>query len=170
MQKFGGAATDSVHNGTNYSYWTRGVFSTPSIVEVWACLDGGHLGAALETWRVALWKVLGDARDGYLAYMGGGIGKEIAIRRYTGGSFTDIAQVGADYPERLGLRIDGANVECWSSLGGVWALRCSAVDNTHRGGFYLSIGIEDPTAGGLSMPCFGGGVRNRSQIFRLLRN
>ena len=48
----GGSAVHSVENPVNYSYYTAAAFRTPAIVEVWACTEGGQLGAALETWRV----------------------------------------------------------------------------------------------------------------------
>ena len=65
--------------------------------------------------------------------------------------------------------VDGDNIEGWARYAGVWALQCSVVDTTYRGNFYLGIGIEDPTAGGLSLPCFGGGRKNRTQIYRILQ-
>jgi hypothetical protein len=170
MAKAGGSAGDSIHNGPNYSYWTRSVYYTPSIVEVWACTSGGQLGAALETWRVALFTTLGDERNGYLVYFGGAITKAFVIRRYDNGAFTELIGVGNAYPQKLGMRINGDNIEAWGEYGGVWSLQCSIVDTTYRGAFFLTIGIEDPTAGGLGMPCFGGGLKNRSQIIRYLHN
>jgi len=166
-----GAATDSEHGNPNYSYWAQETFSTDSgPVEVWACTAGGQLGAALETWRVFLAITLGDRWSGYLAYYGGGIGKGFAIRRYDDGNagFFGIAGSGGGYPDKLGLRINGGEVECWAEFGGVWAMQCSASDGAYRGNFYLGIGIEDPTAGGLSFPCFGGGKPHRTQIYRIL--
>jgi hypothetical protein len=168
-----GAATDSVHGDPNFSHWARDVFRTEDgIVEVWGCIAGGQLGAALETWRVALWHVLGDRIRGYLFYIGGALSKDYVIRRYDGGitNFTSIAGVGGGYPQKMGLRIDGDQVEAWiedSVLG--WVLATSATDTTYRGTFWAGIGVEDPTGGGLSFPCFGAGVPNRPQFFRWTR-
>jgi hypothetical protein len=167
LKKNVGSADDSVHNGPNYSYWTA-PFPSANIVEVWGCTGGGQLGAALETWRVALW--LEAQFTGYLAYYGGAIGKSFVIRRYTDGSWVDLVVGGGGYPQRLGLRIDGNNVECWGYNAGAWSLKCSIADTTHRGSFYPSLGIEDPTGGGLAFSCFGGGRKNFSQIIRWITN
>ncbi len=172
MRKAGGEATDSAHGNPNYSVWVRDVFTSANGVEVWACLSGGQLGSALETWRVALWRAPYEALEGYLIYYGGGIGKGFTIRRHDGPTIddrVDIVASGGGYPERLGLRIDGDNIEGWARYAGVWSLQCTVVDTTYRGNFYLGIGIEDPTGGGLSMPCFGGGRKNRTQIYRILQ-
>lgn len=167
-----GAATDSSHGDPNYSHWTRETFSSESgHVEAWACTEGGQLGAALETWRVALWTELGANLTGYLVYYGGGIGKGYAIRNYDGGvaSFTGIAGGGGGFPQRLGIAINGDQIEAWGMYGGVWTLTATGTDTAHRGRFYAGIAIEDPTGGGLSMPCFGAGVPNRTQFFRWTR-
>lgn len=167
-------ATDSAHGAPNYSYWTRNAFRTSdrSAVEVWGCTVGGQLGAALETWRVALWLDDPALAIGYLGYMGGGIGKEFAIRRYDGGltNFTDLASSFGVYMEKLGLAINGDAVELWWYGSGTWNLALSVDDPNHRGQFYLSLGIEDPTGGGLGFVCMGGGTVRRSRIIRYVSN
>ena len=161
-------AGQTVVGPVNYSFWTPQMFTGDA--EVWACISGGQLGAALESWRVALWTTAG-VKQGYLALYGGAIGKFFELRRYTDDlNFTSLAVSGGGYPDRLGLRINGTAVEVWAAYGGVWALQLSFTDTTYRGGFYLSIGTEDPTGGGLSISCFGGGRKNRTQIFRWLSN
>ena len=162
----------TVQGPPNYSYWTRDAFSG-DIVEAWMCTSGGQLGAAVETWRIAL--LLDDPAQfqGYLGYFGGGITKEIVIRQYDDvGTQNVIAQgalPGGAYPEMIGLRINGDAVEFWAMITGTWALYLTVNDTTYRGAFYLVIGTEDPTGGGLSISCFGGGVKNRTQIYRVIR-
>jgi hypothetical protein len=179
LQLASNSATQTVAGDPNYSHWTRQTFdSSTGEAQIWACTDGGQLGAALETWRVALWLVVGGSVSGYLAYYGGGIGKGFALRRYDGGiaSFTGIGGSGGGYPTGLGIGINGGNVECWASYGDpfnptTWALQCSATDGAYRGKFYGGIAIEDPTSGApgsLSFGCFGGGVPTRTQFFRWL--
>lgn len=170
-----GSATDSVHGSPNYSYWTPATYyasATSGIVEVWGCPVGGGLGAALETWRLALWRDNPDNVQGYLLYNGGGIGKAFTLRRYNGGSlsnFVDIASVGATSTAQMMLRINGPYVEGWRTDDGVnWYKALSVLDTTYRGSFYLVLGIEDPTAGGLGWNCFGGGIKLRTQIYRVL--
>jgi hypothetical protein len=131
------------------------------------------LGAALETWRVALWSQVGSSFSGYLLYYGGGIGKGYGLRRYDNGGFTGIGGAGGGYPERLGLRwYTGGLIEAWGMYGGVWGLQATTSDPTYAPPFYMGIGIEDPTSGtfapSLAITCFGGGAKNRTQIYRWL--
>lgn len=167
-------ATDSIHGDPNYSHWTTPVRIEPGQRgEVWGCIEGGQLGAALETWRVALWRHVGSHLDGYLVYNGGGIGKDIAIRRYNGGGISDFTLLGSvttGYPEALALVIDDTHVQAWQFTGGAWVLSVDVVSTTFRGIFYGGIAIEDPTGGGLDFTCFGVGVPNRQQFFRWLYN
>lgn len=168
-------ATDSENNpAPNYSHWAQETFdSEKGVVEVWGCTTGGQLGVALETWRVALWSSVGSV-TGYLLFYGGAISKGFKIRQYDGNlaSFTEIASSAAvGYPERIGLKINGADIEGWGMYAGVWTLMCSAPGNTaYRGKFYLGLGIEDPTGGDLGFACLGGGVPRRTQFFRWLYN
>lgn len=174
LRRLSNSATDSSHGDANYSNWVTPYSTDPSgILDAFGCTTGGQLGTALETWRVALWSVLGASLTGYLAYFGGGISKGYVLRNYSGGlaSFTDIAASGAtlSYPEQIGIRINGTEVECWGMDAGVWSLKCSATDTDYRGQFYSGLGIEDPTGGGLAFTCFGAGTRQRTQIYRILR-
>lgn len=164
------SVTNSVFGDPNYSTWVREVFYGNA--EVWACISGGQLGAALETWRVALFTQIGINVQGYLLYYGGGLSKDLVLRKYTGGfaSFTAIGSVSPPYPSSIGIRINGGNVEAWWEGGGGWTLGFTVADNAYRGGFYATLGIEDPTGGGLNFSCFGGGAANRSQFFRWLYN
>jgi hypothetical protein len=170
-----GEATDSVHGNPNYSHWSQETFTGD--VEVWGCSGGGQLGAALESWRVTMW-LDPEATVGYVTLYGGALGKGFFTRRYGGPSidnFLGIGSSGGGYPTGLGMRINGDEVECWSSYGDpfdptTWNLQHTATDTTHRGNFYLGLSIEDPTGGGLGFGCFGGGVRHRSEFFRWLYN
>jgi hypothetical protein len=164
-----GYLTDSEHGETNYSYWTRRQFSSSGLLELWACITGGQLGAAVESWRVVLATSVGDSWNGYLVLFGGGIFSGYTIRRYSGGDFTNIGGASAGFPDKLGIRIDGNDIQAWGEYGGVWSLEASVSDTTHRGMFYLALGIEDPTGGGLSISCVGGGIPNRTQIYRLVQ-
>lgn len=177
-----GFATDGPHGTTlsgpiARSYYTRRRFYGD--VEVWARCRGGQLGAALETWRLFLWgpnPAVGA--QGYLVYVGGGLGKDTVIRRYDStADYTVIASSGASYANGLMLRINGSAVEAWGCDFGDnelvpsnWYLRCSVNDTTYRGPYYLGIGIEDPTNGGLSFVGVGGGIPLRKQIFRHVSN
>lgn len=182
MQKIGippnCAATDSEHGNPNYSSWGRATYLADldeNIVEVWGCIEGGQLGAALETWRVFAF-LEGVEPTGYLLYEGGGIGKALVLRRYTGGitSFIDIGGSSIVYPPGIGLRINGTQIEAWYSTGDPldpndWALSHSVTDPTHRGNFRIGIAVEDPTAGGLGFSCFGGGKPPSAEFIRWLR-
>jgi hypothetical protein len=164
-----GTVTDSIHGETNYSYYTRQMFSSNSVVEVWMCTDGGQLGAAVESWRIGLALNTGDGWNGYLVLFGGGIGSDYFIRRYDGGGFTNLITQNDGFPQRIGIRIDGSSIQAWGMYGGVWSMRTSIADTTYRGFFHAFIGIEDPTGGGLSSSCFGAGYINRTQIYRIIR-
>ena len=178
---FGGdaVATDSAHGAVNYSHWTQDQFRRGDVpIEAFACTEGGQLGAALETWRVALWNTVTQETPeghvgsvtGYLVYFGGAIGKGFAIRRYDTTGFTQIGASGAvGFPEMIGIRIIGAVIEAWGMYGGVWSLMATATDSNHQGWFYPGIGIEDPTGGGLSIPCFGAGIESDPEFIRWLR-
>lgn len=164
-------ASDSVHDGPNYSHWAPERFTSDNgYVEAWICASGGQLGASLETWRVALWSQVGANFSGYLVYFGGGLSKGTVTRRYTNGSFIDIAGGGGGYPSVLGIAIRGTPpnqyIEAWND--GV--LESSVLDNNYSGFFWAGISVEDPTGGGLSIPCFGAGVPSRTQFFRWLYN
>jgi len=139
-------------------------------VEVWACTDGGQLGAALESWRVTAYP---DPANlvGYELIFGGGIGKGYFLRRYDGGgSFTGLAEVGDGYPQMIGMRITPVGVEAWGYDGATWTQKLTSGDTGHRGAFYLGLALEEQ--GGineLSISCFGGGVPRRTQFFRWTR-
>jgi hypothetical protein len=154
-----------------FAYWTPETFSEDKI-EVWGIPTGGGLGAALEDWRLALWTNTASV-VGYMGAYGGGLDKVYFLWRYNGGRPTFIAigsgPGGPDYPSAMLLRIDGNQVELWASgdFGANWVLALSATDTTYRGDFYLSLGIEDPTAGGLGWAAFGGGIEDEiQQIYR----
>ena len=172
MKKEVGTVTDSSHGDPNYSHWTPQRFNDQDgIVDVFACTNGGQLGAAVETWRVALWSEVGVNVSGYLLYYGGGISKGFVLRRYAGGilNFTEIVGNVADYPEAIGIRRYGDTLEGWGMFGGVWLLQVSTTDSNYHGNFWAGISIEDPTGGGLGMPCFSFGRKNRTQIYRIIR-
>lgn len=159
----------------SYSYWTQETFdSAKGDVQAWACIEGGQLGAALETWRVALFQNVGSPQygSGYLVYIGGAIAKNFSIRRYTSGTFDAEVTTPSFYPERLGIRITDTDVEAWAYSAGTWQLVLTMADQTYRGKFYAVLGIEHPTGPGsdLTMSCFGGGVPRRTQFFRWLYN
>lgn len=162
-----GDATDSSHGDPNYSHWVRekfyaGIDGPPT--DAWGCLSGGQLGAALETWRVALWSRIAPSVQGYLVFFGGGLSKDLILRRYDGGfaSFTAIGGVnlGGAYPSMMGVRINGPDVEAWYRTTGDWTFGFAVADSTYRGWFNAGIGVEDPTGGGLAFPCFGAGTEN----------
>jgi hypothetical protein len=167
-----------VHGFPNFSHWTPETFNSGAgRAEVWACVSGGQLGAAVETWRVALWLTVGVNVTGYSCFYGGGITKFYALRKYTGGitTFSNLCVGAGGYPNGLGLRINGSEVEVWGAYGDPldptsWTLICSSTDTTYRGRFYAGRGIEDPTAGGLGIGCFGAGIPRRTQFFRWLHN
>lgn len=172
----GGCVTDEAHvtviaGPIYYSFLTTQQWSDD--VEVWACTSGGQLGAAVESWRVGLAQgapVNSGRKVGYLALFGGGIGKAYQLRRYDGDPvWATLAEVGDGYPDKILLRTNGPDVEVWGEDAGVWSLKISEPDNTYRGPFNLFLGIEDPTSGGLCISCMGGGVKNRTQIYRVLR-
>jgi len=169
-RKEGNNAFPSVEFVVNGSYWTPDIFIGNA--EAWICLGGGGLGAANESWRIALWKDDPDAMIGYSSGWGGGIGEFYFFRRYDGGgSFTEIGgmQADNDFPNRLGIRITDTGVEQWRQRLGVWTLVQTANDTTYRGAFYAAIEVEEQ--GGineLSIGCFGAGVKNRQHIYRVL--
>lgn len=164
-----GDLTDSIHGDTNYSYWARDQFDSSGLVEVWACIDGGQLGAAIDSWRVLLAHSVGGDWDGYLVLLGGGILDDIVIRRYDNGVPTGLISVSGGSPRKIGMRINGPVIEAWSApLVGAWSLITSVTDTTYRGQFYAGFGIEDPTGGGVTISCVGGGVPNRTQIYRVV--
>lgn len=172
LQKGSNYVTDSLHGDPNYSFWTPQAF--PDNVEVWGCTDGGQLGAAVETWRLNLWQ--GDPRRGvgYTLMYGGAIAKYFALRRYDSTAALDFTEVdfAGGYPTTMLLRINGDNVEALASYdsGATWSLMGYITDTNHRGGdWHIGLGIEDPTGGGLSFSCFGGGVPRRTQFFRWTR-
>jgi len=164
-------ARNTTFGNPDYSAWVREVY--PGDAEVWACLAGGQLGIALETWRIGLFTSIGDTLEGYLLLSGGSISKDLALRRYDGNitNFTGIGGLGnVGYPLMMGLKINGTHVEAWTWDGISWSLRIDVVDNTYRGSFFLALGLEDPTGGGLGFECFGGGIPRRTQFFRWLYN
>lgn len=174
LKKDVGSVSDSIHGDPNYSVYIAQAFCTNNgAVEAWACSGGGQLGAALETWRIALWKNLFSV-SGYQVYYGGGIGKGTAIWRYDNDDFFAIGGAGdTGYPSGIGIRITGSQVQAWMAYGDpydplAWIMTAEATDNAHRGCFYASIGIEDPTGGGLGFGCFGGGPLHRTQFYRWL--
>lgn len=180
MRKEGGTATDKHHDAQldgflAYSYWTQQQFEGDN-VEVWGMPVGGQLGAALETWRLFMWQQL-DPPVGYLVYIGGALSKETRIRKYNGGafSFEGLGGSGESYCDGLMLRINGQRIEVWAYNGAGdifddanWHLRCFSIDTSYRGPFYIGMGVEDPTTGGLGWTAFGGGIPNRTQIYRIL--
>jgi hypothetical protein len=171
MQKLGPHNITNTTATINYSTYVAQAFyaSGTNIIEIWACTVGGQLGAALETWRVYLFQNIQGAYYGYMFRYGGAIGKSFELRVYTGGgtSGTNIAQVGGGYPDRLGLRINGAVIEGWAMYGGVWQLMCSATNTAYRGYFYGGCGTEEEfVIGSLGINCFGGGVVHFTQFYR----
>lgn len=168
----GGVAKPTEEFNVNGMYYAPRAFQSPC--EIFGCLSGGGLGAALEGWRVAFWLGSPQSATGYLAGFGGGIGKDFFLRRYDGGfsSFTGIGGLsGQAYPDLLGMRITDTEVEIWrgDDPGPVWTLVDSAADTTYRGLFYAAIELEEQ--GGideLGFGCFGVGVKNRQHIYRWL--
>lgn len=177
MRKEGGQATDLPHgavlnNHIAYSYYTLQQFEGDA--EVWGFPVGGQLGAALETWRLFMFETL-DPPTGYLVYIGGGIGKDTTLRIYDGNSFTGLGSEAHVYTNALMLRTNGPYVEVWANDTdqtfddpSKWYLRIQATDGTYRGPFYIGMGIEDPTGGGLGWDAIGGGIPHRTQIYRIL--
>ena len=163
-----GIVSDSLHGPVSYSYWAQQAFHGD--VEVYACMSGGQLGAAVETWRVFMWHDDPFVGNGYQVYIGGGIGNEINLRRYDDRVPTQLAQGSMGFPMRLGLRISGSRIETWVDHGAGWVADIFAVDTTYRGTFYIGCGIEDPSGGGVTFNCFGGGRPSVSQFFRWLYN
>ena len=167
MRVVGTDATDTTHDGANYSYYGETPLGTsPNPVEVWCCTTGGQLGAALETWRVFL--MFGPASpggllpgNGYLMWFGGGLAKSLVLNRYDAWNFGPNVEgglPGSAYPEKIGMRITNGTVEGWVQITGVWSQILTLTDSTYRGTFYGGIGVEDPTGGGLAIPCFGGAL------------
>lgn len=156
----------------NGMYWTRNTFISPC--EAFGCISGGGLGAALEGWRIAFWYLSPTSTAGYLAGVGGGIGKDFFLRRYNGGGFNDFDSLGGiagvSIPDDLGIRITASAVELWARYSGTWSLQVTSGDTTYRGVFYAAIELEEQ--GGineLGWGCFGVGVKNRQHIYRWLR-
>jgi len=169
LQRFNNGAIVTEEFAVNGMYWTRDTYI--GLAEVWACTSGGGLGAALETWRVALWQDDPDSKIGYLTYYGGGIGEEYVIRRYDGGgSFTGIASLDTAGPSKIGMRLTPTHVECWAYFSGQWNFIVSAADATYRGTFFAAVEMEEQGGiGNLGMGCFGAGVINRQHIYRVIR-
>lgn len=171
LQKMGpGSVTPTMEFFVNGMYWTVSAFRSPC--EVFACVGGGGLGAANESWRVCLWKDDPTAGVGYMAAFGGGIGEDYFMRRYDGGfnNFVGIAGVDTTNPEKIGLRITNTDVEEWAYFSGDWHLLLTVPDTTYRGTFFAAIEMEEQgSVGNVSMGCFGGGVINRQHIYRILR-
>lgn len=171
-----GAASVTGEFVVNYSHWTRNLAFGDA--EVWACTSGGQLGAALETWRVALWTQTGGNLTGYLLYYGGGIGKGFGLRKYGNNSFLGIGGANGGYPQRIGLKIvqETQDIQMWAMYSDVWTLMGTqdhAIEPTISlpGPYYMGIGMEEQ--GGtleLGIDCFGGGTPHRSQFFRWLYN
>ena len=174
LRKSTTSALPTFEFNVNGMYWTRAVFQSPC--EVWGCISGGGLGAALEGWRLAFWHNSPYSAAGYLAGFGGGIGKDFFLRRYDGGSYGNFSGIGGlggqPYPDYLGLRIGASEVEIWrgDNPGPVWTMVDSAADTTYRGVFYAAIELEEQ--GGideLGWGCFGVGIKNRQHIYRWVR-
>jgi len=159
-------------DGQRWSIWVKEAFFGNA--EVWACAGGGQLGAALEDWRVGLFTEIGtNEYDGYEVIVGGSLSKDLIVRRYTNGGFTQIGGLGSvGYPPLIGMSLTPSNVNVWIDTGAGWppTPTLSIADNTYRGAMYAGIGLEDPTSGGLYFSCFGGGQPNRPQFFRWLYN
>lgn len=158
--------TEGVLNGM---VWVANIF--PSPCEVWACTNGGQLGAALETWRVGMFLSTPYDQIGYQSYYGGALNKAFVIRRYDGvGSWTELISFQTlAYPERIGMRITTTHIEQWARYSGVWTFIHQAADTNHRGPFLASIAME--IQGGVDqlwMGCFGAGMKNRQHIYRWL--
>jgi hypothetical protein len=155
----------------NGSYWTPQSFSG-DYVEIWACTPNSGLGAALETYRLLLLLDDPDQMVGYFSSYGGGIGESFVMRKYTGGGqFTQLGEVGGDWPVKLGLRITPTDVEQWTYDGFTWSLVQSFPDTSYRGNFYAALETEEQGGlGAVAFICFGGGAPIRSQFFRWLYN
>jgi hypothetical protein len=166
-----GSVTPTTEFFVNGMYYTRQTF-LPTC-EVFACVEGGGLGAANESWRVVFWLGHPDSATGYLSGFGGGIGEEYFVRKYNGGSFdnwTTLGTLDTTNPVKLGLRITASAVEQWAEFGGTWSLIQSFGDTTYRGAFYAAIEMEEQgSVGNVGMGCFGAGVKNRQHIYRVLR-
>ena len=145
------------------------------VIEAFGCTPGTGLGAALESQRVALWLGNPDNLVGYLSGHGGGISEFYFFRKYTGGGafenpdgmtgpITDV------HPDKIGIRITPTGVEQWGEIAGVWTLIQSSTDTDYRGTFYAALETEEQ--GGtdeVGFSCFGAGVPNRTQIYRVVR-
>lgn len=163
--------TNTTFGLPDYSVWLHQALTGDA--EVWGCLGGGGLGAALETWRIGLFQDIGFNFVGYQLYYGGALSKDLVLRRYDGGitDFTGIGGAGGvGSPGIMGMRINGDFVEAWTHNSGEWELAFAVFDPTYRGTFYATFGLEDPTAGGLSFDCVGGGTPHFAQFFRWLWN
>lgn len=177
LQRFNNTATSQPHPTVIDGYiaasrWTPETFT--GNVEVWACTDGGQLGAALESWRIDLWNAPLNLQ-GYSFLYGGGISKGYFLRYYSGGgvsNFTNLASSAGGFPDIMMMRLTPTNVEGWASFdnGANWSLMVSVADANFRTNLHMSLQVEDPTNGGLYFSCFGGGVPHRTQFFRWLHN
>ena len=173
LRRFGNKATTSSTSNPNYSHWTT-TFNFDDGGDVFACTQGGQLGAALETWRVTMWQTVGGTNvNGYELYMGGGLSKPFVLSKYVAGVQTVLCTTAFHgYPQMIGINLTATDVEAWSMFGGTWGMECSGPDVAFRGDLYIGAALEDPSNGGLYMSCFGGGppveVR-RQQIYRVLR-
>lgn len=171
LKRLGNQARNSTTTNPNYSYWTS-PFDADAIdpLEIFACSGGGQLGAALETWRIDLWQTVGGTSvNGYELFFGGGLSKGWELDKWVSSSGTNLDTAPYNgYPNKIGLRLNGDDVEGWANYAGTWVMEVSATDTTFRGSLYASLAIEDPTSGGLYFDCFGGGavVRRVPQFIR----
>jgi hypothetical protein len=163
----------------NGSYYTEQVF-TGSMIEGYGCAPGAGLGAALESQRI--FAIIGSPTSftGYSSGWGGGIGENYFFRRYDGGAGTFTAlpglvnPSGAPGPDKLGIRITPTAVEQWMQKstynGGNWFMVRTVADTTYRGATWFALETEEQ--GGVNevgWRCFGAGVPNRTQIYRIIR-
>lgn len=175
LQRKSNTAQPSTGSNPNYSHWTT-PFDASLIdpLEVFACSEGGQLGAALETWRINLWTTVGGTSvNGYELYFGGGLSKNWVLNKWVSSSGTNLDTAPyTGYPERIGLRLNGSEVEGWGMFASTWTLMVSATDTEFRNDLlYASLALEDPTSAPnftLFFTCFGGGAprRKRTQIYR----
>jgi len=171
--------TGSIHGTVEFAvngmyYVVSPLTFTGDTIEVWACTPAAGLGAAIETHRIAFWLGTPDSFNGYLSAYGGGISENYFVRRYDGGAltFTGLSETGGTTPEKLGLRITPTVVEQWAYYGSAWNLIVSHADTTHRGSPWFAA-LETEEQGGVAevgFSCFGGGVINRTQIYRYVSN
>jgi hypothetical protein len=153
------------------AFYSAAAFGGPT-VETWGLTAGDP--ALSDAWRWGMYTVTSVALgkpNGYQALHGFGIGGiYFSIRRYDDGTPTEIAGSGPG-PGTGGimlLRRNGNDVECWMSAdnGANWTLMCSATDTNYvTGPFYFVYGDTGVETG---WTIVGGGIRNRSHIYRWL--